>query len=99
MPSSLIGIVYPESVTGSDLVSRTYNRLGQQASITDRRGNVRTLYFDKLGRLTGDAVSTVGSGTDSSVAVCRIALPGMPRTARHAPGGIIHLCGNDSSVE
>jgi hypothetical protein len=58
---------YPDSVSGSDRVSYTYNRLGQQLTITDQRGSVRTLYYDKLGRQTNDCVTTAGSGVDTTV--------------------------------
>jgi YD repeat-containing protein len=51
----------------TDVVAYTYNILGQQVTITDQRGTVRTLYYDKLGRLTNDCVSTVGSDTDDTV--------------------------------
>jgi YD repeat-containing protein len=54
-------------LNSSDSVGYTYNRLGQQTTITDQRGTVRTLYYDTLGRLTNDCVSTVGSSTDNTV--------------------------------
>ena len=63
----LASVTYPDSVSGSDVVSYTYNRLGQQATITDQRGTVRTLTRDKLGRVTDDGVTTVGAGTDNAV--------------------------------
>ena len=66
----LVSITYPDSTSGSDVVSYTYNRLGQQTTITDQRGTVRTIYYDTLGRLTNDCVTTVGSadGTVRQVA-------------------------------
>ena len=63
----LASVTYPDSVSGSDVVSYTYNRQGQQATITDQRGTVRTPLYDKLGRLTDDCVTTVGSSTDNTV--------------------------------
>jgi RHS repeat-associated protein len=54
-------------ITSTDSVGLTYNRLGEQASITDQRGTVRTFYRDALGRLTNDCVSTVGDDTDGTV--------------------------------
>lgn len=63
----LASVTYPDSVSGSDVVSYTYNTLGQHVTITDQRGTVRTFYYDKLGRQTDDAVSTVGSSTDNAV--------------------------------
>jgi RHS repeat-associated protein len=59
----LASITYPDS----DVVSYTYNRQGQQLTITDQRGTVRTLYYDLLARLTNDCVTTNGSGTDVTV--------------------------------
>jgi RHS repeat-associated protein len=63
----LASVTYPDSVSGSDVVSYAYNRLGQQRTITDQRGTVRTIYYDALGRQTNDCVTTVGGGTDSAV--------------------------------
>ncbi len=59
-------MTYPDSVSGSDVVSYTYNRLGQQTTVTDQRGTVRTFLYDTLGRLTDDCVTTVGVDTQSS---------------------------------
>ena len=59
---------YPDSVSGSDRVSLTYNRLGQVVTRTDQRGTIRTFNYDKLGRPTDDCVTTVGTaGTDTVV--------------------------------
>ncbi len=63
----LASITYPDSVSGSDVVSYAYNRLGEKRTITDQRGTVRTLYRDKLGRQTNDCVTTNGTGTDVTV--------------------------------
>ncbi|HZL36201.1 MAG TPA: hypothetical protein VFC78_12865, partial [Tepidisphaeraceae bacterium] len=63
----LSSVTYPDSVSGSDVVAYTYNRLSEQFTITDQRGTVRMLYRDKLGRQTDDAVPTVGTGTDNAV--------------------------------
>lgn len=43
------------------------NALGQPLVTTDRNGSTHTLTYDILGRLTVDAVTTLGSGVDSSV--------------------------------
>ena len=40
---------YPGSVSGSDRVAYTYNRLGEKRTITDQLGTVRALFCDKLG--------------------------------------------------
>ena len=63
----LVSVAYPDSVSGSDAVSYTYNRLGQQTTVTDQRGTVRSLLYDKLARITDDCVTTVGSATDNAV--------------------------------
>jgi RHS repeat-associated protein len=63
----LTSVTYPDSVGGSDAVSYTYNTQGQQTTITDQRGTVRTLDYDGLGRRTDDCVTTVGSSTDNAV--------------------------------
>ena len=49
------------------LVTYTYNRIGQQRTITDQRGTVRTIYYNKLERQTNDCVTTNGTGTDVKV--------------------------------
>jgi len=78
----LASVTYPDSVSGSDVVSNTYNTQGQPATVTDQRGTVRTLSYDKLGRQTDDGVTTVGSGTDNTVLRISIAyeVRGMPST-------------------
>jgi hypothetical protein len=63
----LASVAYPDSVSGSDVVSYAYNRQGQQRTVTDQRGTIRTFYYDLLGRETNDCVTTVGSNTDSTV--------------------------------
>jgi RHS repeat-associated protein len=60
-------IDYPDSVSSSDRVAMTYNRLGQVSTRTDQRATVLALEYDKLGRLTHDRVATVGSDTDDAV--------------------------------
>jgi RHS repeat-associated protein len=44
----------------------TYNALGQVTSMTDRNGNVHQYSYDVLGRLTSDAVTTLGMGVNGS---------------------------------
>jgi RHS repeat-associated protein len=63
----LAAVAYPDSVSGSDVVAYSYNRLGEQLTTTDQRGTVRTFYRDKLGRQTNDCVTTVGNNTDNAV--------------------------------
>src|SRR5262249_36909893 len=62
---------YPDKTTGnpssSEQESYTVNALGQRTTYTDRNGNVHTLTYDVLGRITSDAVTTLGSGVDGAV--------------------------------
>jgi YD repeat-containing protein len=43
------------------------NALGQVTNYTDRNGNVHQYSYDVLGRLTSDAVTSLGSGVDGTV--------------------------------
>ena len=45
----------------------TYNALGDVTSMTDRNGTTHQYSYDVLGRLTSDAVTTLGSGVDGAV--------------------------------
>ncbi len=67
----LVAVEYPNASTGAPSSSSedtyTYNALGQVTSMTDRDGNVHQYTYDVLGRLTADAVTTLGSGVDGSV--------------------------------
>ncbi len=67
--SSLLKVadVYPDSVSGSDQVSYTYNRQKQVTTMTDQNGTVHSYNFDGLGRPTQDRVTTLGTGVDSTV--------------------------------
>lgn len=57
----------PDSVNGSDVILFVYNRQRQQTSVTDQNGTVHSYAYDKLGRMTQDRVTTVGTGGDGSV--------------------------------
>jgi RHS repeat-associated protein len=57
----LVSVTYPDSSGGTDVVSTTYNRLGQKTTVTDQRGTAHTYLYDKLGRQTDDQVTTVGT--------------------------------------
>jgi RHS repeat-associated protein len=63
--------LYPDKTTGNPSTSEqetyTVNALGQTLTATDRNGNVHTYTYDVLGRLTSDAVTTLGTGMDGSV--------------------------------
>ena len=67
----LAAVEYPDPTTGDPSTSQeesyTYNTQGQVTSFTDRNGNVHQYTYDVLGRLTSDAVTTLGSGVDGSV--------------------------------
>jgi len=62
---------YPDASTGASSSSEkdqyTYNRLGQVVTFTDRNGNVHTYSYDIVGRITSDAITTLGSGVDGAV--------------------------------
>ncbi len=67
----LAALEYPDPTTGEPSTSQeeTYqvNALGQVIQATDRNGNVHQYSYDVLGRLTVDAVTTLGAGVDGSV--------------------------------
>ena len=64
---------YPDLTTGlastssSNDVSYKYNFRQQQATMTDQDGDVHAYTYDVLGRMTLDAVTTLGSGVDGTV--------------------------------
>ncbi len=70
--NDIVSVVqHPDKSTGnpssSEQDSQTVDALGETLTMTDRNGNVHTLTLDVLGRLTSDAVTTLGSGVDGSV--------------------------------
>lgn len=50
-----------------DRVEMTYHADASLATRKDQNGTVRTFSYDDAGRLTGDAVTTLGSGVDAAV--------------------------------
>jgi YD repeat-containing protein len=62
----LFATQYPDKTTGnpsaSEQESYTTNALGETKTLTDRAGNVHTLAYDILGRVTSDAVTTLAAG-------------------------------------
>jgi RHS repeat-associated protein len=64
-------VQHPDKSTGnpssSEQDSQTVDALGETLTATDRNGNVHSLTYDVLGRLTSDAVTTLGSGVDGAV--------------------------------
>jgi RHS repeat-associated protein len=67
----LAAVQYPDPTTGnpssSQQVSYTVNGLAQNLTMSDRDGNVHSHSYDVLGRLTSDAVTTLGTGVDGSI--------------------------------
>lgn len=59
--------IYPDSVDSSDVILFAYNRHSQQTSATDQNGTIHSYEYDKLGRITQDRVTTIGTGVDGSV--------------------------------
>ena len=59
--------IYPDSVGGSDKIEFRYNRQQQATSVTDQAGTVHSYDYDKLGRMTQDRITTLGSGVDSAI--------------------------------
>ncbi|MFL5246024.1 MAG: RHS repeat-associated core domain-containing protein [Gemmataceae bacterium] len=69
--SILATVQYPDPSTGSPSStyqeSYTVNALGEQKTFTDRAGNLHTLTYDILGRITSDAITTLATGFDGAV--------------------------------
>jgi RHS repeat-associated protein len=67
----LSAIQHPDPTTGQPSASQQelfhVDALGDQVQVTDRNGNVHQYTFDVLGRITSDAVTTLGAGVDGSV--------------------------------
>ncbi len=59
--------IYPDSVDSSDVILFSYNRQQQHTSVTDQNGTVHSYAYDKLGRMTQDRVTSVGTGVDGAV--------------------------------
>jgi RHS repeat-associated protein len=73
----LKNVRYPDKSSGvpsaTEQETYTVNGLAQTATVTDRNGNVHSLSYDVLGRLTADAVTTLGVGVDGAVRRMEIA--------------------------
>jgi YD repeat-containing protein len=67
----LSAVQHPDPTTGnpssSQQDSQLVDALGEVTQTTDRNGNVHQFSRDILGRLTSDAVTTLGAGVDGSV--------------------------------
>lgn len=73
----LAEVRHPDKSTGDPSTTEkdifTVNALGQRKTSQDRNGNVHTYSFDVLGRLTADAVTTLGATVDGAVRRAEIA--------------------------
>jgi RHS repeat-associated protein len=67
----LSAVQHPDPTTGSPSSSQQdsylVNALSQTIQATDRNGNVHQYTYDVLGRLTSDAVTTLGAGVDGAI--------------------------------
>jgi RHS repeat-associated protein len=67
----LSAVQHPDPTTGnpSSTQQDSYkvNALGQVVQATDRNGNVHQYTYDVLGRITSDAVTTLGTGVDGAI--------------------------------
>jgi RHS repeat-associated protein len=67
----LAAVQHPDPTTGNPSSSQQdsylVNAMGQVVQSTDRNGNIHQYSYDVLGRLTADAVTTLGTGVDGSV--------------------------------
>jgi RHS repeat-associated protein len=63
-PNASTGVA---DTTAAGSVSFSYNLLGEQLTTTDQNGSVHTFTHDALGRVTLDAITTLGSGVDGSI--------------------------------
>lgn len=60
-------VTYPDSTSGTDVVTFAYNAQSQQVWKKDQAGNVYETTFDDSGRETTRAVTTLASGFDGAV--------------------------------
>jgi RHS repeat-associated protein len=76
----LSAVKHPDKTTGdpsnSEKETITVSALGETKTFTDRNGNVHSYSRDVLGRLTADAVTTLGTGVDGAVRRLEIAYDG-----------------------
>ena len=67
----LAALRYPDKMTGqaSSVEQDTFavKALGQRIYLTDRNSNGHLYEYDVLGRMTGDIVSTLGTGVDGAI--------------------------------
>jgi RHS repeat-associated protein len=65
--AGLTGGTSPAVAVSAQQDTYAYDALGEVLTTTDRNGNVHTDSYDVLGRLTSDAVTTLGAGVDGTV--------------------------------
>ncbi len=67
----LAAVQHPDPTTGNPSSSQQdsylVNALGETVQATDRNGNVHQYTYDVLGRMTSDAVTTLGAGVDGTI--------------------------------
>jgi RHS repeat-associated protein len=69
----IAAVHYPDATTGnassvsSDDVTYGYDNLGEKVAMTDQNGTTHAYHHDTLGRVTLDAVTTLGPGVDGTV--------------------------------
>ncbi|MFO0836553.1 MAG: RHS repeat-associated core domain-containing protein [Phycisphaerales bacterium] len=60
-------VTYPDSSSGTDVVTFAYNAQGQQIWTKDQAGNITETDYDTGGRITHKRVSTLAGGFDGAV--------------------------------
>lgn len=60
-------VAYPDSSSGTDVVTYAYDARSRQIWTKDQAGNVTEMAYDASGRLLSRAVSTLASGFDGAV--------------------------------
>ena len=72
-------VTYPDSASGTDLVTFAYNALGQEIWKKDQAGNVLETEYDTAGRKTDTRATTINTGAGYDDAVKRITLAYLSR--------------------
>ena len=65
--STAYPVVYSNGIAQPNVEAYRVNRVGEQATLTDRNGTVHGYAYDLLGRTTADSVTTLGAGVDGGV--------------------------------
>jgi RHS repeat-associated protein len=72
-------VIYPDSSGSSDGVSYRYNRLGELTALSDQNGTIHEYDRDDLGRVTEDAVTTLGANLNGALRRIEVAYDAMGR--------------------